>query len=270
MALCRFVLHWAICSYTFTRIVSAFYCRLTARSQARQACVYEVLPQSVHVGYAQNGLQNGATLVTPQFLGINTTGGAIDLQSIKCNDGSSDSVLIMTLDSIGLTVDTYAWIDWYENPDTDEVESCWVDGDFNKVDDISFAPGQALWVQGDSEDQMLTSAGKVGTSDVAVQLRSGATLAGNAFPVSLNLQDIRCSDGCSDSVLIMTLDEIGLTVDTYAWIDWYENTDTGKVESCWVDGDFNKVDGVNFEAGQGLWIQGDSEDQVVVFPGVEL
>lgn len=219
------------------------------------------------VGYSSNGLQAGATLVTPQFAGIGAD-GKLDLQSIKCNDGCSDSVLIMTLDEIGLTVDTYAWVDWYENEEG-ETEACWVDGDFNKITDLKLDPGQGFWIQGDSTDQLIQSAGQVGTDDIAIQLRAGATVAGNATPVAVDIQDILCNDGCSDSVLMMTLDEIGLTVDTYAWVDWYEN-EAGETEACWVDGDFNKIKGLSINPGQALWIQGDSEDQVVTFPGVEL
>ena len=66
----------------------------------------------------------------------------------------------------------------------------------------------------------------------------------------------------------MTLDDIGLTVDQYNWVDWYgDNGD----EKCWLDNNtMEKAEDVTFQPGQGLWIQGDNKDQSITFPGVEL
>ena len=226
----------------------------------------DIVASSFTVGYAQNGLQNGATLVTPQFLGINTTGGVVDLQSIKCSDGSSDLVFAQTVDSIGLTVDMYGWVD-YGGDSGDEL--CWLNmNTMEKAEGVTIAPGQALWVQGDSTDNILTSAGKVGTADVSVQLKNGATLAGNPTPVAIDLQDIVCNDGCSDLVFMQTVDEIGLTVDMYGWVDY--GGDSGD-ELCWLDmNTMEKAEGVVIQPGQGLWIQGDNDEQYVTFPAVEL
>ena len=41
--------------------------------------------------------------MTPQFLGIGTEGGAVDLQSIKCNEDAVDLVFLNTLDNLGYT-----------------------------------------------------------------------------------------------------------------------------------------------------------------------
>ena len=83
----------------------------------------------------------------------------------------------------------------------------------------------------------------------------------------IDLQDIKCNDAASDSVSFMILDNIGLGGDSYLWVNWYgDNGD----ESCWVDGGFEKVIGMKIQPGQGLWVAGDSEDQYITFPGVEL
>ena len=172
----------------------------------------------------------------------------------------------MTLDDIGLAVDTYSWVDWYgDNGD----EKCWLDGStMERADGVTFQPGQGLWVQGDSGEQIIQTAGKVGTSDVVIQLRAGATVSCYPSPGAIDLQDIVCGDGCSDSVFIMTLDDIGLAVDTFSWVDWYgDNGD----EKCWLDGaTMERAEGVIFQPGQGLWIQGDSNVQYITFPAVEL
>ena len=83
----------------------------------------------------------------------------------------------------------------------------------------------------------------------------------------IDLQDIKCNDAASDSVSFMILDNIGLGGDSYLWVNWYG--DEGN-ESCWVDGAFEKVEGMKIQPGQGLWVAGDNEEQYITFPGVEL
>ena len=214
------------------------------------------------VGYASNELRYGSIGLVPQF--VSTSGGEIDLQDIKCNDAASDSVSFMILDNIGIGGDTYFWINYYgDNGD----EACWVDGGFEKVVGMKIQPGQGLWVAGGSSEEIFQTAGQVSQSDVAVQLRYGSTMTGNPTPVEIDLQDIVCTDNCSDSVSFMILDNIGLGGDTYFWINYYgDNGD----ESCWVDGGFEKVVGMKIQPGQGLWVAGESDEQYVTFPGVEL
>ena len=218
------------------------------------------------VGYASNELRSGSIGLVSQF--VSTSGGEIDLQDIKCNDAASDSVSFMILDNIGLGGESFNWVNWYENEDG-ETESCWVDSDFAKVVGMKIQPGQGLWVAGDNTEQIFQSAGQVGTADVTVQLRSGSTMTGNASPVEIDLQDIVCSDNCSDSVSFMILDNIGLGGESFNWVDWYEN-ENGETEACWVDSDFAKVVGMKIQPGQGMWVAADNDEQYITFPGVEL
>ena len=222
------------------------------------------------VGYASNNLRWGSIGLVPQFAGVASADGSFDLQTITCSDNSSDSVSFSVLNDTGLNGDSYLWIDYYENPETGELESCWVDGAFEKVTGYTLKPGEALWVQADSTDQLFQSAGRVNTSDVAVQLRFGSTLTGNPFPVTLDLQDITCSDNCSDAVSFSILNDIGLNGDSYFWVDWYDPDEDGVTESCWVDGEFEKVKDFKVTPGMGLWVQADHSDQYITFPGVEL
>ena len=89
-------------------------------------------------------LQNGATGTGNPFP------VAIDLNDIiPTGDDVADNVAIQTLDAFGRTVDTYSWNDWVaETP-------CWVNDDFEPLEDVSFAAGQGLWVFGSSETQYL-------------------------------------------------------------------------------------------------------------------
>lgn len=68
----------------------------------------------------------------------------------------------------------------------------------------------------------------------------------------------------SDNVYIQTLTAGGYTLDTYSWNDWAAD------EPCWVDDSYEKVEGVTFAPGQGLWVQGSSTEQAIVFPAPEL
>lgn len=210
------------------------------------------------VGYAQSGLKNGNTMVAAQF--DNVAGDAMPLQSIvPQGDDLSDNIAVATLDAAGYTVDTYVWNDWsYDEP-------CWVNDEFEKVEGVTLSSGSALWVQASSVAQALQSAGKVRSEDATVKLKNGNTAVGNPFPVNLNLQDIIPEgDDLSDNIAIATLDEAGYTVDTYVWNDWSYD------EPCWVNDDFEKVEGVTIAAGQGLWVQGSSDKQYLRFPAPEL
>ena len=206
-------------------------------------------------------------MVTPQFVSV---GGAdtIALDALKPVGSGVDTeggVNIQVLDAYGVTVNQYLWIDW--SADDDIVG--WCDGSFNLVKNVTFGPGQGLWVQGTSTDAAVQSVGKVGSSDVTVQLRKGATATGNPFPVAISLQDIVPTGTDVDTeggVNIQVLDAYGVTVNQYLWIDWSADDDI----VGWCDGSFNLVENVTFEPGQGLWVQGTSSDAYLRFPAPQL
>ena len=210
------------------------------------------------VGYAQSGLQTGFTMATPQFLNIGSD--EMPLQSIfPTGEDTSDNVYIQTLTAGGLTLNSYSWNDWaYDEP-------CWVNDDYEKIEGVTFAAGQGLWVQATSLNQGIQSAGQVGEEDVTVTLKAGFTATGNPFPMPMNLQDIVVEgNDTSDNVYIQTLTAGGLTLNSYSWNDWACD------EPCWVNDDYEKVEGVTFAPGAGLWIQGPSGEQYIRFPAPEL
>ena len=215
--------------------------------------------RALFVGYAQNELKNGGTVATAQFLNIGEN-TSVPLQSIKpTGDDTSDNVYIQTLDFAGRTVASYGWNDWAAE------EPCWVDDDYNPVEGVSFAPGTGLWIQGSSAEQGIQTAGKVGASDVVVTLRNGGTVAGNATPVAIDIQDIvALGDEASDNVYIQKLDYAGRTVASYGWNDWAAE------EPCWVDDDYNPVEGVTLNPGEGIWVQASSDEQSIQIPAPTL
>ena len=105
------------------------------------------------MGYAQSSLKAGGTMATPQFVNI-ANSEAMPLTSIiPTGDGASDTVNIQTLTAGGNTDASYMWIDYAgENWD----EEGWIDynaeiGDYYPlVTDVTFAPGQGLWIFGQS------------------------------------------------------------------------------------------------------------------------
>lgn len=197
-------------------------------------------------------------MVSAQFVSVNGENMSLD-SFIPTGSDLSDNVAIQTLDAYGRTVDNYLWNDWMHEA------ACWVDDEFNKVEGVTFAQGQGLWVFGSGADQGIQTAGEVATSDTLVQLRKGATATGVAFPVSINLQDIIPEgDDLSDNVAIQTLDAYGRTVDNYLWNDWMHES------ACWVDDEFNVVEDVTFAPGQGLWVYGSSNTQYLRIPAPEL
>ena len=196
-------------------------------------------------------------MVGAQFIACDGS-SEITLSSLKpvaANMTAEDlagSVEIQTLDSAGLTVDSYVW-----------------NGEGWEGDEgATFKAGVGLWVfnqVGDSDSVSIQSAGMVQSSDVSVQLdiNYGAVAVANPFPLSVALSDIvpTCeSISASDlagSVEIQTLDSAGQTVDSYIW--------NGE---GW-EGDNNTT----FAPGAGLWVfnqVGDAGKVYLTFPAPEL
>ncbi len=217
-------------------------------------------------------MRSGSIGLVPQFVGVASADGSFDLQTITCNDDASDSVSFSILNNIGIGGDSYYWVNWYDpDEDGENFESCWVDAEGIKVEGFTLQPGEALWVAGERSTQIFRSTGKVNTSDVTVQLRSGSTLTGNPFPVALDLQDIYCNDDSSDSVSFSILNNIGIGGDSYYWVNWYDPDEDGEnFESCWVDSEGIKVEGFTINPGDGLWVAGEYDTQYITFPSAEL
>ena len=214
-------------------------------------------------------------MATPQFVNVGAS-EAIQLSSLIPNgDNVSDNVEVQTLNAGGYTDKDYMWID-YGGEGWDE--EGWMDntqelGDYYPiVTDVTFEPGQGLWVFGQT-GLSLQSAGKVGTADVVVALRVGGTATGNPFPTKVKLSDILPEgDGASDNVEIQTLNAGGYTVEDYMWIDYGGE---GWDQEGWIDntqelGDYYPiVTDVEFDAGQGLWVFGQT-GLSIRFPAPEL
>lgn len=113
-----------------------------------------IMGTSASQGFQSSGKVGTNDVVVTLRNGGTATGNPFPV-SIKLNDivptgeDTSDDVEIQILTPGGNTDTFYTWNDWmYESP-------CWVDADLNEVKEVTFGPGQGLWVMGTSTDQGL-------------------------------------------------------------------------------------------------------------------
>ena len=79
---------------------------------------------------------------------------------------------------------------------------------------------------------------------------------------AVDLQSIiPTGDDTSDNVFIQTLDAYGRTVDSYGWINWAGESGN---QEAWCDDNYTILTGVSFQAGQGLWVTSNSEEDQTV------
>ncbi len=198
-------------------------------------------------------------MFTPQFVDINKEN--ISIKSlVALGEGVSENVNMRILDSAGRKVNgcEYKWVD-------DEEFKGWYDPDYNELGDVSFSPGQGLWVYGLNTTQQIQMSGSVPLNDVVVNLRMGGTATGNPFPVALSIHDILAiGDKASEVINIRVLDSAGRTIKgcEYKWVDDEEL-------NGWYDSDYNELGDVKFNPGQGLWVYGD-EGLSIRLPAPEL
>jgi len=240
---------------------SAFFCTSTSPQEHSNLVFSGIVARPLTVGYAQNGLRSGATMITPQFVPVDGTSKiALEDLTVTGDDIDTDgNISIQTLDANGMTVDSYMYLDWGD-------PKGWCDDSYTVVEDVTFDVGQGLFTTGTGTGAAIQYAGKVGKDDVIVQLRAGATSSGNPFPVAIALQDILPEGDDIDTdgnISIQVLDANGMTVDSYMYLDWGD-------PKGWCDDSYTVVEGVTFPAGQGLFITGTKATEYLRFPAPEL
>ena len=174
---------------------------------------------------------------------------------------TAGDVAIQTLDRLGRAQDVYMWVDL---PD-DEIYG-WLDGDDEMVD-VTFAPGEGLWINAPSSDYKIQTSGQVPTKDISVALRNGFKMVVNPTPVSVDIQDISVvgyEGETAGDVAIQTLDRLGRALDVYMWVDLPEDDIFG-----WLDGNDELVE-LSIEPGAGLWVNAPSEEYSIILPGVTI
>ena len=208
------------------------------------------------VGYTTTTLADDSQAVACGFIEVG--GSGINLTSIKPEaDGTCNGdIYIEMLNSAGYTTDTYYW---YQN--ARGMEDGWYNDDGDKigddVEDITFTPGTGLWLTG-IEDNTMTTAGQVYSSDLSITLQDDSQMLGNPYAAPIGLAaniEVEADGTCNGDIYIEMLNSAGYTTDTYYW---YQNA--RGMEDGWYndDGDLigDDVEDITFPAGTGLWVSG--------------
>lgn len=238
-------------------------------------------------------------------------------------DAFSGSVYGMKLDGGGKTVEDidgnaiiWQWgdwidaVDWEAEPLVPVRKRGWMDGngDFlgtisettgEPVPNVPLAMGEGVWIQSDSTDWVVETAGQVYNSTVPVTLlENGSKFCANVCPANIKMSQTiitgytltNIGDAFTGSVYAMKLDGGGKTVEDgdgnaiiWQWGDWIDAVDweadplVPVRKTGWMDGngDFlgtisettgEPVPDVPLNVGEGVWVQSDSTDWQFVFP----
>ena len=196
-----------------------------------------------------------------------------------------NAFVLMFLSSTGVASARYYWID---APLSKGITAGWYTDETGKAIEggaasVAIEAGQALWIRGSGNK--LTSAGAVGTSDIAFTTRSvGQTAVGNCSPVNLTLAQIPVTGYAAEyydddeedyvggvapnAFVLMFLSSTGVASDRYYWIDaplskgisagWYSDESGATIEGGAAT--------VSVPAGQGLWIRGSGNKLYIPAP----
>ena len=230
------------------------------------------IPLPSIVGYAQSDLKSGFSAAGAQFVPV--SGGGMDLCDIVPTGYNKDtyvggSINVQSLDASGYTVagSKYYWYD-------DEDGTGWFDQSDDEVvrGDVTFAPGDAVWIQGNSTSEGLQTSGEVAAGSIDVYLRAGFKLVCNPTPVAIPFNDDNSNGkfiapmGYGDSYVggsinVQKLDKDGYTVAGSKFY-WYDDEDG----TAWFDQSDDEVVGEVLNPGEAVWVQANSASEKLNFP----
>ncbi len=217
-------------------------------------------------------------MITAQFFGLNLEGISLDDivptgASVAENEADSEGVIsIQVLNKNGVAEATYNYYNFKHASNSNKDKHGWYLGK-NLASDVTFEPGQGLWVQGSENEVALQQSGAIRNEDVAIRIGSGFTAVGNPFPVAVALNDLvligdTVAENGADSqgvISIQVLNKNGVAEATYNYYNFKHASNSNKDKHGWYLGK-NLVSDVTFEAGQGLWIQGSDNEVYIQFP----
>ena len=225
------------------------------------------------VGYAQNELKAGFSATGAQFVPI--SGAGMDLCDIVPTGYNKDtyvggSIYVQSLDANGYTVDGSMYY-WYD----DEDGTAWFDGSDEEVvrGQVTFGPGDAVWVKGNSTTEKLQSSGAVANGSIDVYLRAGFKLVCNPTPVAVPFNDdngngkfiapmgYNVDTYVGGSIYVQKLDKDGYTVDGSMYY-WYDDEDG----TAWFDGSDEEVSGEALNPGEAIWVKANATTEKLNFP----
>ena len=224
------------------------------------------------MGYAQNELKSGFSAAGAQFVPISGEGMDLcDIVPTGYNKASyvGGSINIQSLDESGYTVPGSKYY-WYD----DEDGTGWFDQSDDEVvrGDVTFAPGDAVWIQGNSTSEGLQTSGEVAAGSIDVYLREGFKLVCNPTPVAIPFNDDNNNGKfiapmgygksySGGSINVQKLDKDGYTVAGSKFY-WYDDEDG----TAWFDQSDDEVVGEVLNPGEAVWVQANSASEKLNFP----
>jgi len=231
------------------------------------------IPLPSVVGYAQSELKAGFSAAGSQFVPI--SGEGTDLCDIvptgyNKNTYVGGSIAIQSLDANGYTVSGSQYY-WYD----DEDGTGWFDGSDEEVvrGQVTFSPGEAVWVNANSATEALQSSGEVANGSIDVYLRAGFKLVCNPTPVAVPFNDdnnngkfiapmgYNVDTYVGGSISVQKLDKDGYTVSGSQYY-WYDDEDG----TAWFDGSDEEVEGEVLNPGEAIWVNANSTSEKLNFP----
>ncbi len=225
------------------------------------------------MGYAQNELKAGFSAAGAQFVAI--SGEGMDLCDIIPTGYDKDtydggSISIQSLDANGYMVagSKYYWYD-------DEDGTGWFDGSDEEVvrGQVTYAPGEAVWIKANSTTEKLQSAGQVADGSIDVALRAGFKLVSNPTPVAVPFNDdnnngkfiapmgYNAETYEGGSISVQKLDKDGYMVAGSKFY-WYDDEDG----TAWFDGSDEEVEGEVLNPGEAVWVKANATTEKLNFP----
>jgi hypothetical protein len=213
------------------------------------------------VGYSTTALKAGATATGASFV---TVGGeGCKLTTIKPTNlpaGYKGAINIQTLDYLGNKVAKYYYHEG-ESGRGAKADGWWLENTtlITAENDVTFKVGEGLWVTG-LDGAALSTSGEVVFDNVSCDLRAGATMVVNPYPVAIKLSTIKPKNlpaGYKGAINIQTLDYLGNKIAAYI----YHEGETGrgaKADGWWLENTtlITPEADVEFPVGQGLWVTG--------------
>ena len=207
------------------------------------------------MGYATTELQTGAKATGASFVTIGETGCRLTNIAPAGFDKTTGGVAIQILNNYGRTTKTYKY---YKGGRGSYAIEGWYDETtrITPENDVVFAPGTGLWITGTDGFTFRTS-GQVLFDDVVCNLRTGATMLSNPYPMAVKLTNITPAgfDKTTGGVAIQILNNYGSTTKTYKY---YKGGRGSYATEGWYDGTtrITPENDVAFEPGAGLWVTG--------------
>ncbi len=185
----------------------------------------------------------------------------LNLQDLKLRgkpegDGFKERLII--LDSAGKFSTEYTW--W--NAEGEWPEGWSLKGDADLVEDVTINMGEGFYLDvGGNDGVSLQVSGGVNLNTLSYNLPAGYGMAGNATPVKIDLQDVKLrgkpdGDGFKERLII--LDSAGKFSTEYTW--W--NAEGEWPEGWSLKGEADLVEGVDFEPGEGFYLDVGNNDNV--------